>query len=267
MADSELSSGEQAVGRGRVVSVILIIVAVLVVGGVLGGLAYLLAGRDSSVPEIPAVTAERVELTLGATAQPFAPDRACGVYVVPVDGTSEAVAARLARALPRMVPVQACTTPSFRLDPSAVDHRREQVDAVIVADQLARAFQDVRGIAPATILGVTALDMYSSAFATDPFDFGVAKQFPQQQQGFAVVSTARMGSREVRFGRLETMAMRYVGLLYFGLPESSSPTSTSALAPSIRTLEDLDRLEPRFSDPQPSNAELVGARKEFLSRK
>jgi hypothetical protein len=61
------------------------------------------------------------------------------------------------------------------------------------------------------------------------------------------------------------MAMRYVGLLYFGLPESSSPTS--ALAPSVRSLEDLDRLEPRFSDPQPSNAELVSARQEFLSRK
>jgi predicted Zn-dependent protease len=265
MADSELSSDEPPVGRDRIVAVALIVGAVLVVGGVLGGLAYLLLGRDSSAPEILPVTFERVELTLGATVQPFAPDRACGVYVVPVESTSERLAARLARALPRRVPVQACATPSFRLDHSAVDHQRHQVDAVIVADQLARAFQEARGIAPATILGVTALDMYSSAFATDPFDFGVAKQFSQQKQGFAVVSTARMGSGEELFGRVETMAMRYVGLLYFGLPESSSPTS--ALAPSVRTLEDLDRLEPRFSDPQPSNAELIAARKEFLSRK
>jgi len=265
MADNELSSDEPPVGRDRAVTVFSIVVAVLVVGGVLAGLAYLLVGRDSSVLEIPAVTAERVDLTLGATAQPFSPDRACSVYVVPVESTSEGLAARLARALPRRVPVQACATPSFRLDHSAVDHRREQIDAVIAADQLARAFQDARGIAPATILGVTALDMYSSAFATDPFDFGAAKQFPQQKQGFAVVSTARMGSGEELFGRVETMAMRYVGLLYFGLPESSSPTS--ALAGSVRTLEDLDRLEPRFADPQPSSAELVAARKEFLSRK
>jgi predicted Zn-dependent protease len=265
MADRELSSDERPAGRARAVEVVLIILAVLVVGGVLGGLVYLLVGRDTSGLEIPAVTAERVALTLGATAQPFAPDRACGVYVVPVDGTSEGVAARLARALPRRVPVRACATPSFRLDPSAVDHQREQLDAVIVADQLARAFQDVRGIAPATILGVTAFDMYSSAFAADPFDFGVAKQFPQQKQGFAIVSTARMGPAEELFRRLETMAMRYVGRLYFGLPESSSPTS--ALAPAARTLEDLDRLKPRFSDPQPSNAALVAARQEFLSRK
>jgi predicted Zn-dependent protease len=265
MADNELSPGARPAGRDRVLAVALVVVAVLLAGGVLGGLAYLLVGDDSSAPEIPAVNAERVDLTLGATAQPFAPDRACGVYVVPVDNPSEGVAARLARALPRMVPVKACATSSFRLDPSALDHRREQVDAVIVADQLARAFQDARGVAPATILGITSLDMYSSAFATDPFDFGVAKQFSQQKQGFAVVSTARMGFGAELAKRLDTMAMRYVGLLYFGLPESSSPTS--ALAPSARTLEELDLLEPRFSDPQPSDAELVAARKEFLSRR
>jgi predicted Zn-dependent protease len=265
MADSELSADERPIGPGRGIGMVGIVAAILASVLVLGGLAYLLVGRESSAVDIPAVTAERVELTLGATAQPFAAGRSCDVYVVPVDASSGELAGRLARALPGRVPVEACPTPSFRLDPSAVDHRREQLDAVIVADQLARAFQDTRGITPATILGVTALDMYSSAFTSDPFDFGAAKQFRQQNQGFAVVSTARMGSGEERFTRLETMAMRYLGLLHFSLPESSSPTS--ALVPSVRTLEDLDRLEPRFSDPQPSNAELVAARNELLSRK
>ena len=264
MADSELSADERPAGRDRSVGLVTILAVVLVVGGVVGGTAYLLVGRDSSAFDVPAVTAERVGLTLGATAQPFS-NRSCDVYVVPVDASSGAVAARLAGALPRRVPVEACATPSFRLDPSAVDHRREQLDAIIVADQLARAFQDTRGVAPATVLGVTALDMYSSAFASDPFDFGAAKQFRQQSQGFAVVSIARMGPGEELFKRLETMAMRYLGLLHFGLPESSSPTS--ALVPSVRTLEDLDRLEPRFADPQPSSAELVAARNELLSRK
>ena len=249
MASSEVSSGRRSA---------LIVAVVAVFGGVS-------CGDSSSLPEIAPVTAESVALTLGATAQPFAPDRACGVYVVPVDSASEADAARLARALRRKAPVQACVTPSFRLDSSAVDHRREQLDTVTVADQLARAFQDARGIAPATVLGVTAFDMYSSTFADDEFDFGAAKQFGQQKQGFAVVSTARMGSGEERFRRLETMSMRYLGLLYFGLPESSDPTS--ALAPAVRTLEELDLLEPRFADPQPSNAALVAAREEFLSRK
>ena len=106
--------------------------------------------------------------------------------------------------------------------------------------------------------------MYSSAFADDPFDFGLAKKFPQKQ-GFAVVSTARMGSGEELFRRLETMAMRYLGLLHFGLPESAGPPS--ALSPSVRSLEDLDLLLPQFSDPQPSRAELSAARKAFLARK
>ena len=250
-------------GRSRQLAIALTVVVVVVAA--LGSLAFLSGGDESSVTEIPPVTAEGVALTLGATAQPFAPDRACGVYVVPVDSTSEGLARRLARALPRRAPVQACVTPSFRLDPSAVDHRREQADAVIVADQLARAFQDARGIAPATIVGVTAFDLYSSTFPADAFDFGAAKQFPEQKQGFAAVSTARMGSGEELFRRLEAMALRYVGRLYFGLPEGSDPTSV--LAPSIRTLEDLDRLSPRFADPQPSKAELTAARKEFLSRK
>lgn len=241
-----------------------VVLLALALAAVIGGLAFLLLrDGDPSVLQIPPVTSERVELTLGATIQPFAADRACGVYVVPIDGPSEPSAARLARALPLRVPIKACTTSSFRLDLAALDSRREQLDAVVVSDQLARAFQDARGIAPATILGVTTLDMYSSAFADDPFDFGLAKKFPKQ--GFAVVSTARMGSGADLFKRLETMAMRYLGLLHFGLPESAGPPS--ALSPSVRSLEELDLLLPQFSDPQPSRAELSAARKAFLTRK
>ena len=259
MADSELSAISSK--RDRLLG---IAAAVLVLGGVSGGLALLLDDSELPDPEVPPVASERVEATLGATAQPFAMGRACDVYVVPVDSTSGSVAKRLARALPRRVPVRVCLTPSFRLDLAAFDRRREQLDAVIVSDQLARAFQDSRGITPSTIVGVTALDIYSSAFAEDDFDFGVAKQFPQRQ-GFAVVSTARMESGEDRFRRLETMAMRYVGLLYFGLSESSS--TTSALGPAPRSLDELDLLEPQLSDPPPSNAELDASREAFLAQK
>lgn len=261
MANSRLRTDERASRPGRTFELIL---AAVVVAAVVGGLAYPLLTRDSSGPEVAAVTPEQVELSRGVTAQPFAAARPCDVHVVPLDLSSVELAARLARALPRRVPVRACTTASFRLDLSAVDHRRGQLDAVSVADQLARSFQEVRGARPATILGVTAFDTYSSTFATDPYDFGAAKQFPSKQ-GFAVVSTARLGSDEARFRRVEAMALRYVGLLYFGLPQSSSPTSV--LAPSLQTLEELDRLELRFASPQPSDAELAAARKEYLSRR
>ncbi|MDQ3672078.1 MAG: hypothetical protein M3364_06535 [Actinomycetota bacterium] len=259
MANSELSPAPTRGDR-----LLEVVVGVLVLGGILGGLAVLFERDSSSVPRFAPVTSERVELTLGATIQPFAADRACGVYVVPVDVPSQEVAIRLASALSRRVPVEVCATSSFRLDLAAVDHRRRQLDAVIVSDQLARAFQDARGIVPATIVSVTALDIYSSAFAEDEFDFGVAKRFPQKQ-GFAVVSTARMGEDESLFRRLETMAMRYVGLLYFGLPESSSPSS--ALGPAPGSLEELDLREPQFSAPPPSSAELLEARKTFLAKK
>ena len=121
-----------------------------------------------------------------------------------------------------------------------------------------------RGITPATVLGVTALDIYSSTFAQDEFDFGVAKQFPQKQ-GFAVVSTARMESGEARSRRLDTMAMRYLGFLHFGLPEN--PSASSALGPAPPSLEELDRLEPQLAEPplRPPSSRLCA--KAFLARK
>ncbi|MGH3133054.1 MAG: hypothetical protein ACRDNY_04825 [Gaiellaceae bacterium] len=237
--------------------------AALVLGGAIGGIVVLVLGDDSG-SGIPAVTRERVASTAGATAQPFSPGRACDVYLVPLDTPSEERARRLARALARRAPVRTCTTSSFKIDVTAVDDRRRQLDGVVVADQLAGSFQRAMGVAPATILGVTELDIYSSAFSTDPFDFGSAKSYPGAQ-GFGVVSTARMGTGEDLFRRLATMGMRYVGFLYFGLPESSSPAS--ALSPSIRTLDDLDLLEPQFSDPPPTTAELSAARKAFRAKK
>ncbi len=262
MANPELSADERLPARRD--RRLTIVVAVLLVGGVIGALALLLGDDDPPDSGVPSVTSERVEATLGATAQPFAADRVCDVYVVPVDTVSESVAKRLARALPDRAPVRACTTSSFRLDSAALDFRREQLDGVVVADQLSLAFQQARGVAPATVLGVTGLDMYSSSFAADEFDFGVAKQF-SQKQGFAAISTARMEADEARFSRLETMAMRYLGFLHFGLPETSS--STSAVGPSPRTLEELDLLQPQFSDPPPTTAELDALRKAFLSPK
>ena len=262
MANPELSPDERLPARRDRRPAI--VVAVLVFGLAIGGLVLLLDDGDLPDSGVPSVTSERVEATLGATAQPFAADRVCDVYVVPVDSASQTVAKRLARALPSRVPVRACATSSFRLDPAALDFRRDQLDGVVVTDQLSLAFQQARGIAPATVVGVTALDTYSSTFATDPFDFGVAKKFPQKQ-GFAVVSTARMGSGEDRFRRLETMAMRYVGLLYFGLPET--PSTTTALGRAPRSLEELDLLEPQLLDPPPSNAELDASREAFLSQK
>ena len=262
MADSQLSVDEQVPARRD--RGLPMVVAVLALGVAIAALAILVRDDDAPDSGVPPVTSELLEATLGATAQPFAPDRVCDVYVVPVDSESESVAKRLARALPSRVPVRACTTSSFRVDSAALDFRRGQLDGVVVTDQLSLAFQQARGVAPATVVGVTALDTYSSTFATDSFDFGVAKRFPQKQ-GFAVVSTARMESGEDRFSRLETMALRYVGLLYYGLPESSS--TTSALGPAPRSLEELDLLEPQLSDPPPSNAELDASREAFLSQK
>ncbi|MGH3134471.1 MAG: hypothetical protein ACRDNY_12160 [Gaiellaceae bacterium] len=78
-----------------------------------------------------------------------------------------------------------------------------------------------------------------------------------------MISTARMGSGEDRFQRLETMTMRYLGFLYFGFPPSPEPDS--ALYETILGLPDLDRMRPQYSDPPPTDAELRAARERFLN--
>ena len=146
MADSQLSTHERVPARRD--RRLEIVVAVLGLGVAIAALAILVRDDDAPDSGVPPVTSELLEATRGATAQPFAPDRVCDVYVVPVDSQSESVAKRLARALPSRVPVRACTTSSFRVDSAALDFRRGQLDGVVVTDQLSLAFQQARGLLP-----------------------------------------------------------------------------------------------------------------------
>lgn len=220
-----------------------------------------LVTSDWRSTEIEPVTPEKVEATAGATTQPFV-GWECDVYVVPMDRPSEERAAGLADALVRRAPVKtACTTTSLRLDASAVNEEREQLNAYSAINQLTRTFQEIWELAPSTIVGITELDSFSPDRPDWRFVFGARGSF-NRTQGYGVISTARMGSGDDRFRRLETMAMRYLGFLYFGLPESAD--TSSALYPTILSLDDLDRLEPAFSAPPPTPAQLRSARQRFV---
>jgi hypothetical protein len=72
-----------------------------------------------------------------------------------------------------------------------------------------------------------------------------------------------MGGGADRLRRLETMAMRYVGFLYYGL--SQNPDPASALHPTVLSLDNLDRMRPQFSDPSPTSEQLRDARVRFLN--
>jgi hypothetical protein len=211
-------------------------------------------------PAIEGVTPTRIESTSGRTTTPFAGSRPCSVYVVPLDRSSEERANDLARALTRF-PVLPCAMPSLALDTRALDPEREQLDGPILAGALSDLFVAEWQERPSTVIGITEHDLFSSADPSLRFVFGFALA-NTDQQGFAAISTARMGTGDARMHRLETMAVRYLGLYYFGLEPSDDPGS--AVYRTISSRADLDRMQPELADPPPSQIDLRNLRAQFL---
>ena len=100
----------------------------------------------------------------------------------------------------------------------------------------------------AVIIGITPVDMYSSD-SHFRYVFGVkgTYNFPK-----AIVSMFRMTPEfygdspdpELTFQRTQKLLGKYVGLLYYGLPTSSDPTSQ--MFNNILSANDLDRMSDRL---------------------
>jgi hypothetical protein len=224
-------------------------------------LAVNLVGSFAGAEKSHGVTPEDIQRTSGLTGYPFAGSRACDVYVVPLDRPSEDESAAIARFVARRVHVSACVTSSTALSPEILDAFRHQVNVGLLIDRMIDAFRPVWHKRPSTILGITALDVYWPAQPDWRFAFAGTATVGRTQ-GYAAVSTARFGSGTAHRRRLETMAMRYVGYLYFGLHPVAD--EHSALYPTLLGLDDLDRMRPQFSDPPPSANALRRARIRFL---
>ena len=75
--------------------------------------------------------------------------------------------------------------------------------------------------------------------------------------------SAQSGDGEARARRLETMAVRMVGQHYYGLQPSDDPMS--ALYEGLTSRNDLDRMQPEYSDPPLTQMELFEARARYLA--
>jgi len=218
--------------------------------------------QDESEPSAELVTPARIAETAGRPTSPFAGSRPCNVYVVPLDRPSEERANDLARALAERVSLLPCAMPSAAIDPQALDAGRAQLDGAALAVDLFDLFVAEWEDRPSTVVGITEHDLFSSEERGPSFVFG-ASFGNDALQGFGVISTARMGTGDGLERRLETMAMRYVGLYYFGL--ETSEDASSALYHTIMSRDDLDRMRPQFADPQPSDLDLRQARARYLA--
>jgi hypothetical protein len=209
------------------------------------------------------VTAERLRATAGETQQPFIAEQVCDIYVVPADRPSVAAVRRLRNTLATDLPAKVCSTPSILLPESVLDRGRAQVDGSLVLDASALPFRAVWPDRPAMTVAVTSHDMFTSGRPDLRFTFGSAFRFRDGLQSHAVLSTGRMGDGAAAARRLETMALRYIGNYYFGLPYRADPTV--ALGPSIGGLADLDRMRPELTDPPLTRQELREARMRLLA--
>jgi hypothetical protein len=124
------------------------------------------------------------------------------------------------------------------------DSTRHQISGDALSAALDSAYRLHPSAWPATVVGVTSLDMYSPTFAGDRFVF--MSSYGRSGGGFAAISTARMHHGIFRRGSaadLEKMAARAAGLFFYRLPRTPG---WSVMHEPIRSLSDLERMSEEY---------------------
>lgn len=135
------------------------------------------------------------------------------------------------------------------LPPAAIpmeleDPKRQQVDAARLINYMGELFPDAFRDPQAVLIGITPVDLYNST-SHFRYVFGV-KGTPSDPK--AVVSASRMNPQfysepaddPLFYARTRKLVSKYIGLLYYGLPASSEPTSP--MFDSILGPDDVDRM-------------------------
>jgi predicted Zn-dependent protease len=129
---------------------------------------------------------------------------------------------------------------------AAYTQGREQAASTELIEFMLRSFPEASGDPDAVLIGVTPVDMFSADRPDWRYVFGT-KGDSSNPEG--MVSTFRMNPEtygedpddDKLFSRARKMLTKYIGVLYYGLPESSDPTSP--LYNSILGPDDLDRMD------------------------
>jgi predicted Zn-dependent protease len=122
------------------------------------------------------------------------------------------------------------------------DSRRNQIDASLMLPYMADLAPVAYADPDAVLIGISAVDLFDSD-SLYRYVFGV-KRTPMSPQG--LISSFRMDPRTygepadeaLFFSRARKLVSKYIGLLYYGLPESEDPAS-----PMFRFPSGLDALD------------------------
>ncbi len=142
--------------------------------------------------------------------------------------------------------IQIETRPGVPLSPTAINTERDQLIAEKAVEIMKQANPELTNDPQAIMIGISNRDMYIDKFSWQ-FSYGF-----RTQGKYAVVSSGRMdesnGGQEVTeeliSKRLRKMVTKYIGILYFRLPQSDDPRSV--LYREIGGISELDYMGEEF---------------------
>jgi predicted Zn-dependent protease len=163
------------------------------------------------------------------------------LYLAPIGDFPAADAEALAQHYREKFGIAILLLPTMPVPTEAVDPARDQVIAERLIDGLASSYQVAAD--PGTIvIGLTSADMY---IAARTWTYALSLRAGDR---FAVVSSARLSAflaePDTRIQRLRKLVTKNIGVLYFGLEQSTDPGSV--LYRSILGPADLDRASEDF---------------------
>jgi predicted Zn-dependent protease len=169
------------------------------------------------------------------------------VYLVPLGAPDPPFLDSVAAHLEQRYRLRVVKLAGLPLDESVVDNRRRQLVAEPLIALMRREYPREAEDRSAVLVGITAHDLYIASYTKWRWAFSY-----RMDERFAVVSTARMddaawgGATDAQRleARLRKMVTKNLGVLYFGLVQSSD--RRSVMFGPILGLSDLDSIGDDF---------------------
>jgi len=215
-------------------------------------LAVVATGCTKLLAPQPHCTGENLDLCLPAQTllEPLASDTCEGtekrLCIVPLGQVSPALVKHLADHYRSEYGLTVVVSTPAAIPRDLVNREREQIEVDGLLRLMASVFPDTYADPDTVMIGLTPVDLYWLGKPNWRYAFGVRGD---REESIALISSARMDpqiyglpeNNELYFTRVRKMVSKYVGFLYFGLPESQdaeSPMYDNILGPA-----DLDRME------------------------
>ncbi len=170
------------------------------------------------------------------------------IVFIPIGSISNSKLRELADYFQHKYAIKIETKSNMQIPANAYDPNRKQLIAEEIATSLIDTYRKPNNESSTILIGITSRDMYIRGM-----DWRYAFGYRDTNRNVAVLSNARMNdaffggpktSKASQRSRLRKMTSKYIGLLYYRLPQSSD--SRSVMYNSIMGPDDLDNMGEDF---------------------